>query len=66
MFNPNKAGLFEDNFFYGVGGGKGGGGQFDLLSYFKKNFSNISITLQLLNNLFKVCCKLKKSGHYSL
>ena len=36
-FNPNKAGLFESSFFWG--------GQFDAPSYFKKNLSNMSITL---------------------
>ena len=36
--NPNKAGLFEGSFFWG-------GCQFDSSSYFKKNLSNINITL---------------------
>ena len=37
-FNPNKAGLFEGSFSWGWG-------QFDPPSYFKKNLSNINITL---------------------
>ena len=46
--NPNKAGLFEGSFFWGV--------NFTPHSYLKKNLSNINTTLiQLLNNLFKVC-----------
>ena len=36
--NPNKAGLFEGSFSLE-------GGQFDPPSYFKKNLSNINITL---------------------
>ena len=51
--NPNKAGLFERS----VSWGKGGGGQFDPPSYFRKNLSNITITIQLLNNLLKICRK---------
>ena len=35
--NPNKAGLFEGSFFWGV--------NLIPLSYFKKNLSNINITL---------------------
>ena len=37
-FNPNKAGLFEGSFFWGES-------QFEHPSYFKKNLSNINITL---------------------
>ena len=36
--NPYKARLFEGSLFWG-------GGQFDLPSYFKKDLSNINITL---------------------
>ena len=50
LFNPNKAGLFEGSFSWE----QEGGGQYDHLSYFKKNLSNINV-LKLLNNLFKVC-----------
>ena len=39
--NPNRAGLFEGSFSWGEGGGV----QFDPPSYFKKNLSNINITL---------------------
>ena len=40
-FNPNKAGLFEgSSFSWGEGGC-----QFNPPSYFKKNLSNINITL---------------------
>ena len=39
FFNPNKAGLFEGSFFWA------GGSQFDPPSHFKKNLSNINITL---------------------
>ena len=37
LFNPNKAGPFEGSFFWG--------GQIDPPSYFKKNLSNINISL---------------------
>ena len=40
IFNPNKAGLFEVSFSFGVGGGN-----LILSSDFKKNLSNINITL---------------------
>ena len=42
FLNHNKAGLSEDSFFLG-----GGGGQFEPPppSYFRKNLSNINITL---------------------
>ena len=39
VFNPNKSGLFEGSFFLG------GGCQFDTPSYFKRNLSNINISL---------------------
>ena len=51
--NPNKAGLFEDIFFWG------GSIWPPPLSYFKKNLSNINITIQLLNNLIKGCWEWK-------
>ena len=36
--NPNKARFFEDSFFWE-------GGQIETSSYFKKNLSNMNITL---------------------
>ena len=40
LLNPNKAGLFEGSFF-----GGGWGVSLTPLSYFKKNLSNINITV---------------------
>ena len=47
LFNPNKAGLFEGSFFWE-------GINLTPPSYFMKNISDINMTIQLLNNLFKV------------
>ena len=45
-FNPNKVGLFERSFSFGVeGGGEGGGVNLTSPSYFKKNLSDINMTL---------------------
>ena len=41
-FDVNKTGLFEGSFFWGGGGWVG---QIDFPSYFKKNLSNINMTL---------------------
>ena len=43
LLNPNKAGLFEGSFF---GGDAGGGIILTPLSYFKKNLSNINVTVK--------------------
>ena len=45
LVNPNKAGDCEDSFFWGCGGGGSGGVNLTTPSYFKKNLSNINITL---------------------
>ena len=53
FFNPNKTRLLEGSFFSGRG-------QLDAPSYFKKNKSNISITLQIVKQPFQNWLKVKK------
>ena len=52
--NPNKTGLFDGSIFLRWGGG----GQFYTPSYFKKNLTNINITLY---NCYKICLKYVES-----